>query len=73
MMPHYVVYGQKPPTYTPYITPYIPGESLLATLDQALKDIESILRLLKENLPQARSSMKKMADKRKSEQTIWGG
>ena len=57
-----VVYGQKPLTYTSYI----PGESLVAVVDQALKDRDSMICLLKENLHQAQSIMKKMANKQRS-------
>ncbi|KAH9671915.1 hypothetical protein KPL70_017529 [Citrus sinensis] len=61
--PFEVVYGREPPTYTTYI----PGETIVASVDQALKDRDSMIRLLKENLHQAQSKMKKMADKHRTE------
>ncbi|KAL9451693.1 hypothetical protein AB3S75_013295 [Citrus x aurantiifolia] len=61
--PFKVVYGREPPTYTTYI----PGETFVASADQALRDRDSMIRLLKENLHQAQSKMKKMADKHRTE------
>ncbi|KAL9416570.1 hypothetical protein AB3S75_039709 [Citrus x aurantiifolia] len=46
MTPFEVVYGKEPPTYTTYI----PGETFVAFVDQALRDRDSMIRLLKENL-----------------------
>ncbi|KAH9735938.1 hypothetical protein KPL71_017914 [Citrus sinensis] len=60
--PFEVVYGREPPTYTTYI----PGETIVASVDQALRDRDSMIRLLKENLHQAQSKMKKMADKHRT-------
>ncbi|TXG48808.1 hypothetical protein EZV62_024683 [Acer yangbiense] len=69
MTPFEAVYGQKPPTYTPYI----PGESLVAAAaaaDQALKDGDSVIRILRENLQQAQNRIKKMVDKHRLEWTF---
>lgn len=58
MTPFEVVYGGKPPTYTSYFS----GESSVAVVNQAMKDRDSILRLLKENLHLAQNRMKKIVD-----------
>ena len=59
MTPFEVVYGREPSTYTTYI----PSETFVAFVDQVLRDKDSMIRLLKENLHQAQSKMKKMVDK----------
>ena len=46
MTPFKVDYGCKPPTYTSYI----PGETSEVAVDQASRDCESLVRLLKEDL-----------------------
>ena len=66
MMPFEVVYGLKPPTYTLYI----PGETSVVVVDQALRDCESLVCLLKENLLQVQNRMKKLADKHRSERSL---
>lgn len=66
MMAFEVVYGQNPPTYTSYI----PCETSVAAMDQNLRDRNSMVCLLKENLLQAQSRMKKMADKLRSERSF---
>lgn len=59
MTPFEVVYGREPPTYTTYI----PHETFVAFVDQALRDRDSMRHLLKENLHQAQRKMKQMANK----------
>ena len=66
MMPLEVVYGRKPPTYISYM----PGETLVAIVDQILQERESMICLLKENLLQAQNKMKKFAGKHRSETTF---
>ena len=61
-----VVHGRKPPTYTSYIL----GEASVATVDQAFRDRESLVRLLKENLLQPQNRMKKGVDKHRSERSF---
>ena len=53
----------EPPTYTTYIL----GETFVASVHKALRDRDSMICLLKENLHQARSKMKKMANKHRTE------
>ena len=55
MTPFEVFYGRKPLTYTTYI----PSETFVASVDEALRDRDSMIRLIKENLHQAQSKMKK--------------
>ncbi|KAJ7949788.1 Ty3/gypsy retrotransposon protein [Quillaja saponaria] len=61
--PFSVVYGRSPPP----LYPYVPGETMIADLDQQLIERDQMLRLLKDNLLKMQARMKAQADTHRRE------
>ncbi|KAA3469278.1 Retrotransposable element Tf2 [Gossypium australe] len=67
---HYeALYGQDPPLHLPYL----PGASLVATVDLILQHREVMRKVLKFHLTRAQDRMKQIADKRWSERDFQVG
>ena len=64
--PFEVIYCTTAPTYSPYV----PGESNVATVDNSLRERDRIIRLLKENLQKSQHRMKQVADAKRTERTF---
>ena len=69
MTPFQALYGYPPPM----LLSYVPGTSANQTVDQTLQSKDQILKVLKENLEEARNRMKLHADKHRSERTFEEG
>lgn len=63
MTPFEAVYGRKPPT----LIKFLPGETEVAAVSQALVDRDELLRQLKYNLERAQQLMTKYANKSRRE------
>ena len=64
-----MVYGQPPPS----VTPYEPGTTAFAMVDRSLAARDKVLTLLKSNLLMAQNRMKVQADKHRSERELQVG
>jgi hypothetical protein len=69
MTPFEALYGRPPPK----LVDYIPGESKIASLDEALQQRHQILKLLKENLHRARNRMIQQANKKRTDKSFEPG
>ncbi|XP_024156291.1 uncharacterized protein LOC112164308 [Rosa chinensis] len=69
MTPFEALYGYPPPA----ISPYLPGSTAVAHVDQQLRDRDELLQLLKKNLKKAQARMKGFYDKKHSERTFESG
>ncbi|XP_070667481.1 uncharacterized protein [Malus domestica] len=66
MLPFQAVYGVHPPS----VQSYLPGTTIVHSIDQALRDRDKLLRLLRANLQLAHNRMKPVYDKRQTERTL---
>ena len=69
MTPFKALYGYKPPA----ISPYLPGSTAVAQVDQELRSRDELLETLKKNLLRAQSRMKQYFDKKHSERSFQVG
>lgn len=63
MTPFQALYGSPPPT----ISMYLPGSTAVHAVDVALRDRDSLLRLLKSNMDIAQNRMKQHSDQKRTE------
>ena len=61
--PYEIVYGQPAPVHMPYL----PGDSVVETVDRSLQAREAAINLMKFYLHRASNRMKQQADKRRSD------
>jgi hypothetical protein len=66
MTPFQALYGRPPPG----IPDYVPGSTIIGSLDSTLQQQQQILQLLKINLKASRQSMQDKANKKRSECTF---
>ena len=66
MSPFEALYGIPPPS----IQSYLPGTTAVHSVDQALRDRDHLLRLLRANLQLAQNRMKQVYDKGRTERTF---
>ncbi|KAM1132447.1 hypothetical protein FF1_046837 [Malus domestica] len=64
--PFELVYGYSPP----HITPYEPGSTKFASVEQCLVERDKVLEILKRNLELAQTRMKSQADQKRSERSF---
>nr|XP_017178950.2 uncharacterized protein LOC108169681 [Malus domestica] len=69
MTPFQAVYGYPPPT----VSSYLPGSSPVHLVDVTLKDRDTLLKHLRENLQLAQHRMRQQADKHRSERVFTVG
>jgi len=61
-----VVYGQKPPSYLPYLS----GDSRIKLVDKSLQKKEEALKMIKFHMRRVQDRMKQQADKHRSDKNI---
>lgn len=69
MTPFQALYGYPPPL----LLSYIPGTSNNQSVDQTLQGRDKVIKILKENLEEARNRMKIQADRHRTERTFEEG